>query len=127
MARSTGRWASSSSPSDDVSQDLDGHVVDAVEIHDRSLGLEHPLYAALLQLHLRGADGERAERADAVVRLEVVVATDPFDADRFGRRVVDDDLESIDPLPAAASQHLDSRRPGGKYRDGARQRRVEFV
>ena len=36
----------------------------------RALGLEHPLHAALLELHLGTADGQRAELLDAVLLLE---------------------------------------------------------
>src|SRR5438477_11538660 len=103
MARSTGRWASSCSRSPAAEYDpthppstratssehLEGHVVDALEVEHGALGLEHGADARLLQLHLRPADGQRAQLEDTVFPLEAVAPVDPLDPHRLGRRVVD--------------------------------------
>src|SRR6185295_10562297 len=101
-ARSTGRWAGSCSRSS-ASEHFQRDVVDPVEVEDEALGLEQLLHARELQRHLGGADGECPELERAVFVLEVVVAADALDAERLGRRIVDDDLGA---LPAAAAEDL---------------------
>src|SRR6202042_239455 len=133
--RWTVRWASScsrnspfaESPTRGRSRFFQRHVVDALEVEHGALGLEHPLDAALLQLHLRATHGERPELEYGVLLGEIIVAGDTLHSDGLGGRVVDDDPQAVESGPAAAPQDLRTGRAGGEHGNRSGPRSVELV
>ena len=109
-------------------RELLGDLVDAVDVEDRLVGLEQPPDARLVDLHLRAADGQRAEHAACrrAPRSRPARSVPSIPSGSAALKSASTSIESI-LAPHRLGQQLDARRAGGEHERGAVERALELV
>src|SRR5918996_4616135 len=96
------------------SDDLLGHGVDAIRVEHEVVALEEPAHAGLVSLHLRAADGQRAEDELPLPLDEIIPGLDALDPERLRKVVIGEQLDCGTGAPHRLAQQLHARRPGGQ-------------
>src|SRR5918996_5146978 len=96
------------------SDDLLGQGVDAIGVEHEVVALKEPAHARLVSLHLRAADGQRAEDELALPLDEVIRSLDALDPERLRKVEVGQQLDRGIGAPHLLAQQPHARRPGGQ-------------